>query len=129
MTKPLLVALALLVIGNRAVADHIGIYTDEGGACCILTTLVRPPGNNALYLVHKFNSNGAVAVQFKVVDPSGLFATTQTTPFLTLGTWNTDLSVSYGACLTGDINVMTLNFFWFGTSSDVFASAIDRSRT
>jgi len=65
--------------------------------------------------VHKFNANGAAAAQFKVSDTSGLFPTTQTTPFLSLGTWNTDLSVSYGACLTGDINVMTLNFFWFGT--------------
>ena len=114
MTKPLLAALALLIIGNGAVADHISVYAHPAGICCRLETLAVPPAINTLYIVHKFNFNGAAASQFKVSDTSGLFATTQTTPFLSIGLWNTDLSLSYGACLTGDILVMTLNFLWFG---------------
>ncbi len=115
MKKVLLMTVALMVCASATMAaDRIGIYSDQGGGACALTTLVAPPGNNSLYIIHKFNGNGSTASQFKVNDLSGLFAASQTTTFLILGTWNTDLSVSYGGCVVGDINVMTLNFLWFG---------------
>ncbi len=92
MTKPLLLALALMLCGNPAIAvDNIGIYSDEAGVCCNLTILVSPPAYNSLYIIHEFNNDGSVASQFKVNDYSGLFAASQSSTFLTLGTWNTDL--------------------------------------
>ena len=114
MKKVLLMTVALMVCASATMAaDRIGIYSDTGGGACALTTLLPPPANNSLYIIHKFNGNGSSASQFKVNDLSGLFAASQTTNFLVLGTWNTDLSVSYGGCVIGDINVMTLNFLWF----------------
>jgi hypothetical protein len=98
---------------GAAMADHIGIYSDAAGANCALTNLVTPPGNNALYIVHKFNA-GSTASQFKVNDASSLFATTQVTPYLALGSYSTDLSLAYGGCVIGDHLLMTLNYLWFG---------------
>ena len=115
MTRVLLIALTASTLAGAAAADHISIYSDPSGANCHLSTLLPPPANNPVYIIHKFNANGTTASQFKVSDTSGLFAASQQTTFLTLGTWNTDLSVSYGGCVVGDINVMTLNFLWFGT--------------
>jgi hypothetical protein len=115
MKRVLLIALTALMIAGGAAADHISIYSDLTATTCFMSTLQPPPANNAVYIIHRFNGNGASASQFKVNDLSGLFAASQTTTFLVLGTWNTDLSVSYGGCVVGDIAVMTLNFLWFGT--------------
>ena len=115
MKKALTLTLAIMVCAGGAMADAIGVYSDQTAVDCALRTLVPPPGSNSMYLIHRFNNDGAAAIQFKVNDSTGLFAASQTTEFLTLGTWNTDLSVSYGGCMVGDITVMTLNFLWFGT--------------
>lgn len=116
MKKILMMTLALTVCASGAMADHVGLYSDPAGVDCTLNTLAPAPGNNAVYIVHKFNA-GATAVQFRTIDASGLFFASAVFPaaFLTLGTWNQDLSVAYGGCLIGDIAVGTLNFFWFGT--------------
>ena len=115
MKNALLLSGFLMVCSSAVQADHVGIYADLSGSSCALTNLQPPPANNPLYIIHRFNGNGTSASQFKVNDASGLFAASQQTTFLTLGTWNTDLSVAYGGCLVGDIAVMTLNFLWFGT--------------
>lgn len=107
--------LALVSLCAGAAWSHdIGLYADTNGFTCALTTLLLPPGNNAVYILHKFNP-GSTASQFKVHDQSGLFAASQTTTYLSLGTWNTDLSLAYGGCVIGEHVIMTLNFFWFGT--------------
>jgi hypothetical protein len=115
MKKLLTITVALTLCAGAAFADHIGIYADAGGTSCALTNLVVPPGNNALYVIHKFNG-GSTASQFKVNDLSTLFATSQVTPYLSIGTWNTDLSLAYGGCVIGDHVLVTLNFLWFGTA-------------
>ncbi len=116
MKKVLLMTLALMVCAGAAMADHVGVYSDPAGTSCALTTLAPFPAQNATYLIHKFNANGATAIQFKVNDASGLLFASAVFPaaFLTLGTWNTDLSVAYGGCLQGDVAVGTLNFFSLG---------------
>ena len=116
MKKVLVTSLAIMLCASGAMADSIGVYSETGGADgnCALTTLVPPPGANTLYIVHKLNE-GSTAAQFKVNDLSGLFPANQTTTFLTLGTWNVDLSVSYGGCVSGEIVIMNLIFLWFGT--------------
>jgi hypothetical protein len=116
MKKVLLMTLALTMCAGAAMADHIGIYADQAGMTCYLSGLVTPPGNNAMYIVHKLNP-GSTAAQFKVTDATagGLFPTTQTTPYLALGTWNTDWSLAYGGCVVNDHVLATLNFLWFGS--------------
>jgi len=115
MKKVLMMALALTMCASAASADHIGVYGDNAGGACWLTGLVAPPGSNNFYVIHKFNV-GSTASQFRVNDTSGLFATTQIFPagYLTIGTWNTDLSIAYGGCVIGDHVVATLSFLWFG---------------
>lgn len=118
MKKVLLMTLALTVCAGSAMADHVGLYSDPAGTSCALVTLQPFPANNSVYIVHKFNANGSTAIQFKVVDTSTLFFGSAVFPaaFLTIGTWNTDLSVAYGSCLIGDIAVGTLNFLSLGAN-------------
>jgi hypothetical protein len=117
--KKMLLVVSLLMIATAASADHIGVYGDLAGGQCWLSTLAAPPASNNLYVIHKFNT-GSTAAQFKVEDTSGLFPTTQTYPpaYLTIGTWNTDLSVAYGGCVIGDHVVATLSFLWFGAPAN-----------
>ncbi len=112
MKKVLMLTLALTMCSGVAMADHIGIYGDQSGSGCVLT-LAGLPNMTSAYIVHKYSA-GSTASQFKVTDASSLTAANQVTPFLMLGTWNTDLSLAYGSCLSGDILLMTLNFFYFG---------------
>ena len=117
MKKVLLMTLALMVCASAAMADHVGTYSDQSGTSCVLTTLAPPPTNNSVYIIQKFNANGATAIQFKVNDAtSGLFFANATynAAFLVLGTPQTDLSIAYTSCLVGDVLCATLNYFWFG---------------
>ncbi len=125
MKKVLLMTVVLMSCAGSAMADYISVFTDPGGGSCALGTLAPAPGVNAFYIIHKFNADGAAASQFKVNDTTTLFATSQTTTFLSIGTWNTDLSLAYGGCLTGDIALMTLNFLWFGSPITGCASFLE----
>lgn len=113
MKKILMMALALTMCASAASADHIGVYGDAEGNTCWLASLATPPAQNAFYVVHKLNT-GSTASQFKVNDTSGLIAASQNTPYLSIGTWNTDLSLAYGGCVIGNHVLITLNFFFFG---------------
>lgn len=124
MKKVLMMTLALTMCASAAMAGHIGVYSDNAGASCALSALVAPPASNTAYVIHKFNS-GTTAAQFKINDTSTLFATSQTTPYLSIGTWNTDLALAYGACIIGDHVVLTLNFLWFGTPITGCANTLD----
>jgi len=116
MKKVLLMTLALMVCASAAMADHVGLYADQGGTNCALVTLAPAPTLNPVYMIHKFNANGATAIQYKVTDTTGLFFSNAAfnPVFLVIGTYNTDLSVAYTSCLVGDVLVGTLNYFWFG---------------
>jgi hypothetical protein len=119
MKKVLMMALALTMCAGAASADHIGIYGDPAGNQCWLSTLSGPPASNNFYVVHKLNA-GSTASQWKVNDTSGLFPTTQIAPagYLTIGTWNTDMSIAYGGCVIGDHVILTLSFLWFGAPAN-----------
>jgi hypothetical protein len=111
MKKVLLMTLAMLMVcSSIALADHIGVYEDQLGTDCVKTSFAAFPNPNSMYIVHKFNP-GSTASQFKVNDTTGFIASSQTTPYLSIGTWNVDLSLAYGGCVVGDHVLMTLNFF------------------
>jgi hypothetical protein len=112
--KPLIMFVMLVsLFSSTAIADHISVFADPVGVQCTLSNPVPPPGTNAFYIIHQFN-NGSTASQFRVNDTTGLFPASQITPYLALGTWDTDLSLAYGDCIVGPHVLMTLNFFWFG---------------
>ncbi|HXV14281.1 MAG TPA: hypothetical protein VEC56_08740, partial [Candidatus Krumholzibacteria bacterium] len=113
MRKFLTVMIAVVCAGSAS-ADHIGLYRDPAGQYCALQSPPVGPPPFALYVIHRFNA-GASGSQFRVLDTTGFFATTQSTIGPTLGTWNTDWSISYGGCLIGDLQIATLNFLYFGT--------------
>jgi hypothetical protein len=120
-----MLAMALTLCAGAASADHFGIYaTNDGLDCALENAPVGPPGLS-VYIIHKFNA-GAGAAQFRVVDTSGYFATTQSTiAGLALGSWNTDWSIAYGAaCLQGDLLIATLNFLNFGTPTSCPANGL-----
>ncbi len=116
MKKVLMMAMALTLCAGAASADHFGLYSDLAGTSCVLAAPPAGPPGFGVYVIHKFNAGGG-ASQFKVIDTTGFFATSQSTiAGLQLGTWNTDWSIAYGnACLTGDLNIATLNFLYFGS--------------
>jgi hypothetical protein len=110
--KLLLLAIAFMIYAGAARCDCFGIYSNPQLSGCFLT-LLEPPAYNFVYVIQKFNL-GSAASQFKVIDNSGLFPASQQTPYLALGTWNTDLSLAYGDCIFGDHVLLTLGFIWFG---------------
>ena len=125
MKKILSMTLAMLMIcASVALADHIGVYEDQGGTNCVKTTFAPFPTPNNMYIVHKFNP-GSTASQFKVNDTTGFIAQAQTTPYLSIGTWNTDLSLAYGGCVVGDHVLMTLAFFGKAFGRGELAGGVD----
>jgi hypothetical protein len=115
-----MLTLAISLCAGAAMADHIGVYTTALGAdsdCQLDSYVAFAPFN--VYLVHKFNEGGSTASQMKVNDLSGLQPLSQSTPYLALGTWNTDYSLAYGGCVIGDHTLATLQFLAFAPSGPV----------
>ncbi len=110
----LVVVLVLILFSGMAVArtDQFGIYTDVYGVQCYLDSPNLLPANNAFYVIHWVSN--ATASQFKIIDTTGLYFASWSTPYSFQGTWNTDLSLSYGGCTLGSHVVLQLNFMWFG---------------
>jgi hypothetical protein len=105
MKKVLLLTLAVLMISNVAMADHIGYYSDCSGGSCLLA----PGFSTTSAIVHKF-SYGATYSRWKVVLPTGssLFSFTTQNAYPSIGVPGSDLSVAYGQCNVGSWCVGTL---------------------
>lgn len=115
MKKVLLIAMAITLCAGVAMADHIGIYTDEVATACTLDNpLPAFPSTVDLYIVHRFSA-GATGSDFKVLDNSGLLPASQTllgTPqYIGIGSWTNGIVIGYAFCYTGDIPVMKLSFY------------------
>jgi hypothetical protein len=109
----LVLAGGVLLAASAAFADHVGIYSDQQGNSCTTASLVSPPAVNYSYVVHKYTvgSNGS---RWKIVDSSGLFQASASSPYAVLGEPYTGASVAYGNCLNGTIVAYTLGHLWFG---------------
>ncbi|HEX5132506.1 MAG TPA: hypothetical protein VFX92_08470, partial [Candidatus Krumholzibacteria bacterium] len=69
MKKVLLISLAIMMVAGSAMADHIGIYTDQVGtldACTIVPPQFAP---FSLYVVHKL-STASTGSEFMITDPN-----------------------------------------------------------
>jgi hypothetical protein len=102
MKKVLLLMLAVLMVSSVAMADHIGIYTDDTGSSCILNST---PFQSQTAVIHKFSA-GTTGSRFKIATSSPGMVFAFNTTYSTIGTYDSDISVGYGAtCLTGSIVV------------------------
>jgi hypothetical protein len=111
MKKVLMLSLAILMVASYAMADDIGVYTDQAGTDCdFVATGIGPL---TVYVVH--HTAGATGSQFKVVNTSSWsFSASVLGGFLSIGDAFSDLSLAYGGCNAGPaIAVVALNGFTF----------------
>ena len=109
MRKILTIALALTLCSGVAMADQLGVFTDQAGTDCSFA-----PANFALatlYLV--LDSNGATASKFMVSDAAGMTPTgsSVTAGFLAIGSYSTGIEIAYPVCQNGKIVIGTLGYF------------------
>ncbi len=106
MKKVLLLMVAVLMISSVAMADHIGVYSDNTGASCALGAAGQ--FNPSATVIHKFTA-GATGSRFKVTFPGGTAFFGFNTPYVPVGALNSDISLGYGSCLSGTIVLGTIN--------------------
>ena len=108
-----LIVLSLTVSSAAAGVGYLGVYSDAEGTSCQLTDV-----GNALvttYVVHRFfiPNDQATGSRFAIEGPTN--ATWQflayQSAFTTVGSALTDISVSYGTCISTTTNIGTV--LWF----------------
>ena len=128
MKKVLLLMVAVLMISSVAMsAEHIGVYTDGTGTVCALGNIAGQFSPSAT-VVEK-STTGSTGCRFKVTFPPGTSFFGFNTPWVPIGAINSDLSLAYGSCITGNITLGTINaIYGAGTGTigpaDLFASII-----
>ena len=103
MKRLLLLIGSFLMFSSTASADHIGLYSDQTGTSCSLTSGF----NTTAAVIHK-STAGATGSRFKVVFPAGTNSVSFATPYPFVGNLTSDLSLGYGQCLTGTIVLGTI---------------------
>ncbi len=105
-----------LCIANVAAAQlggNLAVYADTQALSCDLQDI---PGLGEYHVVHMLTP-GVTAVQFKIETEHLGFYLGYTAPFpILLGDPLTGVTVSYGACLTGPIWILTMMYFNQGTT-------------
>ena len=128
MKKVLLLMVAVLMVSSVAMADeHIGVYTDGTGSSCYLGNIANQFNPSAT--VVERSTTGSTGCRFKVTFPAGTSFFGFTTPWVPIGALNSDLSLAYGSCISGNIVLGTINAIYqngTGTvgAADLFASII-----
>jgi len=108
------ILLSIMGVGlatGSALADHIGIYSDAAGTSCLLE-LTTPGVPTNVYIFHKLTP-GTIGSRFKVDDTSGVVHVGASSPYLSIGNPWAGVSIAYGSCLAGEVNAMTLIYYWF----------------
>lgn len=103
MKKVLLLMVGILMVANVAMADHIGLYLDATGASCVLPAGGYFTGTQAVVL-QKF-SLGTTGSRWAINLPAGSSVIAFSTPYVPNGTVPLDMTVGYGQCLTGTVNI------------------------
>lgn len=109
-------SLALLVATSSVRAEKLRIYSDAGLSDSTLTD--GTPRTANFYVVHTATC-GSTGIRFSVAPTIGFTGVWigETTSYGKLGQSATDLSIGYGACLTGPIAILTMTYQLFGTSA------------
>jgi len=120
MKKVVILAALLLLSAGTAAGQTVGqvrIYSSTVVRYCDDVT-VPQTGLLSLYIVHSGHS-GALGVRFSAPKPecAQMLFLNDTQFFTTLGNSQTGVAVAYGACLTAEVHVLTMNFFVQGGTS------------
>ena len=120
MTRILLITVAVLMISSVAMADAIGVYTDQNGTNCNLYSGFSQSAN---VIYRCWTPGGSTGARFKVVGPSGSTVIALTTPYVTIGSVANDLSIAFGVCVEGTFSLGTLTAIWApGSGGEVLPS-------
>jgi hypothetical protein len=117
MRKALIVATLLLMTLPVQVCaqDWLSLYSDAAFTDCTLADS-SPRIVNIYVTEHAF---GATGIRFKV-EPGPVFTGVwlgESSPFFTLGSSPTDISIGFTRCEVGHFLVLTMSYQLFGTSS------------
>jgi hypothetical protein len=99
-----------------AQGGSIGLFADPAGTNCNLADVI--PGMTVYYVVH-VNTPGATACEFSAPKPAcvaAMYLSDASVYPVTVGNSQTGVSIGYGLCLGGPINVLKLNYFTQGTT-------------
>ncbi|HEX6790240.1 MAG TPA: hypothetical protein VF247_02930 [Candidatus Krumholzibacteria bacterium] len=110
MKKRFLLVVTLVVcFALPASGEHIGIYQDEFGYGCSL-----PTGFNMTAAVVLKYAPFTTGVRFRIEPPAGTSIAAFTTPYITIGSLDTDMSLAFGQCIdnTGSISLGTITANW-----------------
>ena len=113
MKKILMLSFAMLMVAGLAMADDIGIFTDQiGGDNCTFNPTAPAPFD--VWVVHR-SPAGATGSVFKLTNNTAyaLSASPASVNYLTIGGAFTDISVAYAACLAGSVPVLKVSGFAF----------------
>lgn len=116
--RRLLFAIVCLILCPVSVFSQgatVGVYMDVDGTDC---QLLDPSAGLITYYIVAI-APGATAVQFAAPRPPCFTATylSDTSPFpVVIGNSQTDVSIGYGACLTGAVHVLSIAYFGSGTT-------------
>jgi hypothetical protein len=121
MRKILLSVVILVLTASMAFAqDHrVGIFADSGGASCAVNDAAA--GLLAFYIL-EINAPGSTGCEYSAPLPScytssGASFLSDTQVFsVNIGNSQTGISTAFGACLVGDIHVLTINTFAQGAT-------------
>jgi hypothetical protein len=109
----------IALIGALAVparSERLQIYSDAALTECTLTDTA--PTTAHIY-VADYSWSGATGAQFRIAASEGFTGVWlgETSPFITIGTSPTSVSVGYGSCVVGTFLVLKMTFQLFGTST------------
>jgi hypothetical protein len=101
-----------LVLGGSG----LSLYSDVTLTNCALSD--QAAGTATVYVAEQSN-DGATGIRFRIVGNSGFTGVwlSDSTPYVTVGNSQTDLSMGYGVCLLGKFPVLTVTYQLFGTST------------
>lgn len=110
------IALSLLLLPIAAFAGRVEIYADPALTQCSLSD--TSPRTANVY-VSETGYYGDVGLRFRIEPSPGFTGVwiSETSPFVTVGNSQTDLSIGFGSCRYGQFTVLTTTYQLFGTSS------------
>ncbi len=118
--KYLLRALAVTIVGIMSGAVSAGAQTETSTVILndfLYCGIADHPGPKTLYVVQRF-STGSSRISFRIQPSPGFTGTlvSFSSTYTVAGDPSTGAVVSFGSCASGNVQVMQLNYMFFGTS-------------
>jgi hypothetical protein len=108
----ILLAIPALVFG----VTQIEVYSDASLTQCTLAD--TSPHVSTIY-VSETSHEGATGLRFRIAESAGFTGVwlADASPFVTVGSSRTDLSIGFGICEVNQFTVLTMSYQFFGTST------------